>query len=197
LNTSLSIVLPVHNAAERLADNVATILDVLPELTPQFELLIVDDGSTDETADIARDLATCYPQVHVVRHPIRLGLEEAIESGLSHTEGKVVFVGDEIYGLDPHDLHRLWYSRQVNAPANAVLTARGMSPARLVAKRIDKWEMRRPPAERTAISVQLLRRESRDESPSTDERQHRVDSSPADATRPNFLSKIRRFTLGQ
>jgi len=108
LDTSLSVLLPVYNAEDRLGNHVGRILDVLPELTRRFEVVIIDDGSLDETAEAAYKLARCYPQVNVVRHPFRLGLTEAIQSGLDSSGGEIVFVGDEQHGLDPQDLRKLW-----------------------------------------------------------------------------------------
>jgi glycosyltransferase involved in cell wall biosynthesis len=102
------VLLPVYNAQHRLERSVGEILDVLPELSDQFELFIIDDGSTDETIDVAKQLAREYPQVSAVRHPLRLGLEEAVRTGLDHTVGDVVFVGDEHHGLDPEHLRSLW-----------------------------------------------------------------------------------------
>jgi len=108
----LSVLLPVYNAEHRLWTIVGQILDVLPELTSLFEVVIIDDGSVDETAETAYTLARCYPQVNVVRHPFRLGLGESIQSGLDSSGGEIVFVGDELHGLDPQDLRKLWKMRE-------------------------------------------------------------------------------------
>ncbi len=53
---TLSLIIPVRNAEQSLAQDVARILDVLPELTKNFEVLIVDQDSTDHTREIAEDL---------------------------------------------------------------------------------------------------------------------------------------------
>jgi len=112
LNT-LSALLPVYNAQENLEADVSEILDVLAEAARRFELWILDDGSIDDTADVARGLANQYPQVRVVRHPVRLGLNEAIQTGLDHTHGEVILVGDEDYCLDAEDLRTLWQLRDM------------------------------------------------------------------------------------
>lgn len=107
----LCVLFPVYNAQENLEAGVAEILDVLAELAGRFQLCILDDGSTDDTADVARTLAARYPQVRVLRHPVRLGLSEAIQTGLDHTQGEIILVGDEDYCLDPDDLRTLWELR--------------------------------------------------------------------------------------
>ena len=110
MKPSVTILLPIHNAQHRLEHQVAEILDVLPELTSRFELLIIDDGSTDESFDVARHLSLKYPQVSALRHPLRLGLMQAVRSGLAQTEGDLVLVGDERHGVRADDVRRLWHS---------------------------------------------------------------------------------------
>lgn len=110
MNTA-SVLLPVYNAQRSLEATVAEILEVVSQWTGQFELAILDDGSTDETAEVARELAARYPQVRVIRHPLRLGLAEAIQTGLDHMPGEIILVGDEDYRLDPDDLRTLWQLR--------------------------------------------------------------------------------------
>ena len=73
LNRSLSVLLPVHNSQATLESDVARILDVLPELSREFDVVIVDDASTDATWEIAEDLACRYPQITIARQPIRQG----------------------------------------------------------------------------------------------------------------------------
>ena len=108
---ALSVLLPVYNAQGNLAADVTEVLEVLSDLPRKFLLWVLDDGSTDDTADVARELAARYPQVRVLRHPVRLGLGEAIQTGLDHTRGEVILVSDEDYCLDPDDLRTLWQLR--------------------------------------------------------------------------------------
>ena len=63
---SLSAVAPVFNVESRLTSILTQLIDVLPDLTPQWSLLIVDDGSTDATSEVAYDFARHYPQVDLV-----------------------------------------------------------------------------------------------------------------------------------
>ena len=73
MDLSLSIVLPVHNAQNTLACDVHLLLELLPDITPRFEILIVDDASSDHTEEIAHELSLQYPQVRVKRHLRRQG----------------------------------------------------------------------------------------------------------------------------
>ena len=98
--------MPVCNAQSDLEAQVERILDLLPELTSQFDVLIIDDGSTDETAEIARNLAARYPQVEAIRLETSRGVDEAIRAGLQHRPGGVVMVHTPEMPLDAQRLRR-------------------------------------------------------------------------------------------
>jgi glycosyltransferase involved in cell wall biosynthesis len=99
----LSIVVPVRNAEAALTGQVERLLEVLPELTPRFEILVIDDGSTDHTADVARELACRYPQLRLVRHTQPRGAAATIHTGLCWAKGQTVFVQDDPAALSATD----------------------------------------------------------------------------------------------
>ena len=95
---SLSIVLPARNEAQGLAR-------VLPELARYFpgaEILVVDDGSTDDTVKVCHAAG-----VHVVSHPYCLGNGAAIKSGARNAHGDLLIFMDADGQHDPADVGRL------------------------------------------------------------------------------------------
>lgn len=133
-NEMLSVVLTVHNAEKTLSEHVARMLDVLPDLTSRFELLIVDDGSTDQTEEVAHELARSYPQLSVARHSSRLGADGAAKTALTKTTGELVILHDaaaESFG-EPRriaELHRVSTVPMVAAsdPLRVLYAARSQS----------------------------------------------------------------------
>jgi glycosyltransferase involved in cell wall biosynthesis len=112
VNDSLSIVWPLCDAEATLAGHLARLLEMLPDLTGRFEIVLVDDASTDQTLDVARELAARYPQVRVIRHRDRRGAAAAVRTGLQWARGATIFIHDDPPGLCSRDLARLWRERK-------------------------------------------------------------------------------------
>lgn len=98
----LSIVIPVFNEQATLARVVHKVMEVVPHL---FEVIVVDDCSTDQTKDIAVELAERYRQVRVARHDKNLGKTAALRNGFALTTGDIVIVQDADLEYDPGEIH--------------------------------------------------------------------------------------------
>lgn len=108
---SLSVVVPVHNAERNLTQQIGRLLEVLPDLAAEFEVLIVDDGSTDQTEDVALELSHQYPQVRVTRHHRQLGIEASAQTGAAHTTGDIVIVHAGLEPVNASQLQQMWQHR--------------------------------------------------------------------------------------
>jgi glycosyltransferase involved in cell wall biosynthesis len=122
---SLSVLLPVRNAQSSLSASVHEILDVVAELTGRFELVIIDEGSTDGTWDVARELAQLYPQIRL-RQDARS--ERRVQMGAAH--GDVVIAHNGTSPVDAQEIVRLWRSLAPAAPAPKFLGTPGAANAR-------------------------------------------------------------------
>ena len=127
----LSVVVPVHNAERSLTQRIGRLLEVLPDLVAKFEVLIVDDGSTDQTEDVALELSQQYPQVRVTRHPKQRGIEASAQTGAAHTTGDVVIVHAGHEPVNASQLQRAWQHRKeegvVVAPIGSKVEWRGLN----------------------------------------------------------------------
>ncbi|MEM6329732.1 MAG: glycosyltransferase [Planctomycetota bacterium] len=111
MNQSLTVVLPLHNAEATLRRSVDRVLEVAGELTPRVDVLVIDDGSTDDTYDVARELAARFPQVRAVRQGRRLGLGPTIRNARRRVASDVVMVHDGVSRVDAEQLRALWDRR--------------------------------------------------------------------------------------
>ncbi|HEU4792991.1 MAG TPA: glycosyltransferase family 2 protein [Nitrolancea sp.] len=100
----LSVVLPAHNEIGNLPAVITRTLDVLPVLVEQFELIIVDDGSTDGTGTLLDRVAEDDPRIVVVHHPKNRGYGSALRSGFSAASGDFIMFMDADQQFDIADL---------------------------------------------------------------------------------------------
>src|SRR5215211_2313466 len=92
----VSVVIPCYNQAHFLSEAIES---VLAQSHPNFEIIVVDDGSTDDTSEIAAR----YPEVRLVRQENK-GLSGARNAGLAHSEGEYVVFLDADDRLLPEAL---------------------------------------------------------------------------------------------
>jgi dolichol-phosphate mannosyltransferase len=102
----LSIVVPCHNEAEslgRLATELARLKAALARKY-EVELVLVDDGSTDETGSLLREIFGGQPGVRLLRHGKNRGIAAAIGTGFSEARGEIVASLDADCTYDPLEL---------------------------------------------------------------------------------------------
>jgi glycosyltransferase involved in cell wall biosynthesis len=97
----LSVVVPAYNEASTLEEVIAKLLSV----SCLREIIIVDDGSTDGTSDVAHRLSQLHSQVRMVRHERNSGKSAALRTGFALTAGEIVIVQDADLEYDPADIY--------------------------------------------------------------------------------------------
>jgi glycosyltransferase involved in cell wall biosynthesis len=104
----LSVFFPAYNDSGTIASLVIAALQSARQLTPDFEVIIVNDGSADNTAQIADELARTYPEVRVVHHDRNQGYGGALRSGFAAATRDLVFYTDGDAQYDPGEMAILW-----------------------------------------------------------------------------------------
>ena len=111
----LSVFFPAYNDSGTIASMVIRTVKAASELTRDFEIIVVDDGSADGTADIADELARTYPQVRAVHHPINRDYGAALQTGFRSATKELIFYTDGDAQYDPAELSLLWSKMTADA----------------------------------------------------------------------------------
>jgi dolichol-phosphate mannosyltransferase len=120
----ISVVVPVRDEADNIAPLIA---EIVAALTPvcRFEIVYVDDGSRDATAERLRAARQADPRLRVVRHVNACGQSQAVASGVKAARGAIVATIDGDGQNDPADIPKLLarFLAEPEATRNAVLIA--------------------------------------------------------------------------
>ncbi|WP_258868927.1 glycosyltransferase family 2 protein [Alkalilimnicola ehrlichii] len=113
----LSIVVPVYNESENI-DPLLSELDGVLADELDYEVIFVDDGSTDNTFQLLSGLTSQYPRLRVLRHPQNLGQSAALLTGVRAAQADWVASLDGDGQNDPADLLQFWRlaKRRTNPP---------------------------------------------------------------------------------
>jgi glycosyltransferase involved in cell wall biosynthesis len=86
----ISILLPAYNEAENLERAVDSCADIFSRQNIAFEVIVVNDGSSDATAEIANTLQRTRPYLRVFHHEANRGMGAAMRTGAAHTRGEFI-----------------------------------------------------------------------------------------------------------
>jgi glycosyltransferase involved in cell wall biosynthesis len=198
--TPVSLVLTVHNAEAGLQSRTEELLELMAELSEDFEMLIVDDGSTDSTEEVAHEVAREYPQMSVRRHAAQQGPLAAAETGMRHTQGEVVFVQDYHAPAQSSDLRRLWRQRHRH---DLQIAQRPTGEGSAVPKLVDRLRASAVGMTTyTPLGLQMIRRAAADQwrrefCPPVDRSVRRRADSAGDRQGPKFSTRSGQFALGE
>ncbi len=104
---SITAFFPAYNDGGTIASMVVTAITTLRQLTDDYEVIVVNDGSGDYTAEVLEELATRYPQLRVIHHPQNRGYGAALRTGFANASKEWVFYTDGDAQYDPHELTAL------------------------------------------------------------------------------------------
>jgi glycosyltransferase involved in cell wall biosynthesis len=104
----LSFFFPAYNDGGTIASLVIRAVQVVSRLTPDFEIIVVNDGSKDDTAAIIDELARTYRQVRVVHHSVNRGYGGALRTGFSTASKALIAYTDGDAQYDPAEIEVLW-----------------------------------------------------------------------------------------
>lgn len=105
--TSVSAFFPAFNDAGTIPSMVLMALKALPQVTGDFEVIVVNDGSRDYTGEVLAQLQAVYAPLRIVTHARNRGYGAALRTGFSHATKDWIFYTDGDAQYDPHELVQL------------------------------------------------------------------------------------------
>ncbi len=105
--SALSVVVPILNEEQSLPKLLEALTDVLSSLPHPFEIILVNDGSTDGSMSVLRTFSATRPEVKVVDFRRNYGQTAALMAGIDHASNDVVVMMDADLQNDPADIPRL------------------------------------------------------------------------------------------
>jgi glycosyltransferase involved in cell wall biosynthesis len=103
----VSVVVPVFNGADLVADCQSALAPVLDRMPGGAEVIYVDDGSTDQTIEALRAAQAADPRVRIVELAANFGQHAAFTAGFEHARGRFLVTMDADLQCDPADIPRL------------------------------------------------------------------------------------------
>jgi glycosyltransferase involved in cell wall biosynthesis len=107
MTPELSVVIPIYNEALNLRELYQEFVSVLGAWGRSFELVLIDDGSTDESFTILAELQRADPRVRVIRFRRNFGQTAAFSAGFRFARGRLIATADGDLQNDPRDLPRM------------------------------------------------------------------------------------------
>ncbi len=104
----ISVIMPAHNEGSHIFDNIKETHDVFKKTKRDFEIILVDDGSSDNTYSEAMRATEIFNNLKVVKHNKNNGKGNALKDGFNYVTGEYVVFLDSDLDLHPHQLHRLF-----------------------------------------------------------------------------------------
>ncbi len=137
MTPTLSLILPIRNAQHQLARQVQQLLELAPELTSRFEVLLIDDHSTDLTGEIASDISREFPQVRYMRQSGK-GFAVGAKEAAAAATGEIIITLEPGLGMNSAELRRMW---DVRVEARQVLkqASRPVTISDNLMERLGSW----------------------------------------------------------
>jgi len=107
MNNLISIVIPVYNESESIPLLIKEILKIMSSDKLNFEMLIINDGSSDNTLQVLNDLSLEIKELKVINLRKNYGQTAAMAAGFDHSQGQIIITLDGDLQNDPNDIPKL------------------------------------------------------------------------------------------
>lgn len=126
---SLSIVIPAYNESARIGPTLAAIVASLRTWPTAWDICVVDDGSTDDTAPLVEAFARAHPEVTLRRLPVNRGKGAAVRDGMLAARGDRILFCDADLATPMSELLPLWHA--LDDGADIAIGSRALAASRI------------------------------------------------------------------
>ena len=123
-----SIVIPAYNERARIIATLDSVVSCVRRNGWDAEIIVVNDGSTDETADLVRDFARQAPEVQLMENPSNRGKGYSVRNGLVHAQGEIVMFTDADLSAPIEEADRLFDA--IRSGADIAIGSRWLATSR-------------------------------------------------------------------
>ncbi len=102
----VSIVIPMYNEEENVLKTLKIVDDILKRFN-DYEIIVVDDGSSDNTFALAKDFQSNNSHIHILKHPVNMGMGRALRTGFEKADGDIIVTIDADLSYDPTYIPKL------------------------------------------------------------------------------------------
>lgn len=124
-----SIVIPAYNEAKRIGKTLERILEFVNENELPCEIIVVDDGSSDETPHLVESMMKSHPQLRLIRLPTNRGKGGAVKTGVFNARGEYILFSDADLSTPIEELFNLFY--WIEKGYDIAIASRGLPQSRL------------------------------------------------------------------
>jgi glycosyltransferase involved in cell wall biosynthesis len=126
----LSVIIPMYNEARKIQQTISTTAKVLLDLGYQFEIMIINDGSNDESPGRAGQMSLQFPQVRVYNNQINLGKGKAVKEGMLYAKFPYVLFLDADNSTSMGEWEK--FEKEFDKGARAVIASRHLPESKIL-----------------------------------------------------------------
>lgn len=131
-NPDLSIVIPAYNEEKRLPRTLEKLFAYLGKLGRPYEIIIVDDGSRDNTVGVIKELEKTHPELRLLSDGINRGRGNAVKKGMSKARGAVILETDSDGSVNEEAIGRFLAAFDADPTLDAVFGSREMKGSKIM-----------------------------------------------------------------
>ncbi len=105
----LSVVIPAYNEEQRIIKSLIKVEDYLARQNYSSEVLVIDDGSNDDTELLVRAFSEIHPRIRLLKNPCNQGKGSAVQRGILNAKGEYVLFTDADLSAPVEEVERLFY----------------------------------------------------------------------------------------